>query len=106
MSSVIISDAAQDDLFEIWEWYVVNAGLDRADNVIEKLKDACLHLERFPHLGHVPRELQKREVNDYLQLLVGVYRVVYQIKGEHVYIHCIFDGRRDIETLFRKRLKL
>ena len=32
------------------------------------------------------------------------YRIVYQVGKKTVYIHCVFDGRRDMQKLLQERL--
>jgi len=38
------------------------------------------------------------------EIHVKVYRIMYQITGDDIFVHCILDGRRDIQDLLQKRL--
>ena len=54
--------------------------------------------------GHVPPELDRMSVRDYLEIHYKPYRIIYQIFGNKVFIHCVLDGRRDMEDLLQRRL--
>jgi toxin ParE1/3/4 len=49
-------------------------------------------------------ELNRVMVYAYRQIHVKVYRIIYQTIGDDVFVHCILDGRRDIEDLLQERL--
>ncbi len=85
----IISDA-EDDLNEIFQ--------------LDKLEETCRSLAELAQRGHVPPELKRIAVLDYLEILCKPYRIIYQISSDRVYIHCVLDGRRDLEELLRQRL--
>ncbi|MCH7939221.1 MAG: hypothetical protein IID13_05700 [Candidatus Marinimicrobia bacterium] len=43
-------------------------------------------------------------VPDYLEVHYKPYRVIYQIVGKGAYVHCVLDGRRDMQSLLPERL--
>ncbi|MQY63133.1 MAG: type II toxin-antitoxin system RelE/ParE family toxin, partial [Calditrichaeota bacterium] len=69
-----------------------------------KIKEVCLGLEEFPDRGHVPRELAAIDVYDYLEVHYKPFRIVYQVVGKDVFVHCVLDGRRDMQELLQRRL--
>ena len=48
---------------------------------------------------------QRNDVLDYLRNhTLSRTEIIYQLIEKNVYIHCILDGRRDLEDLLRIRL--
>ncbi|MBW1704494.1 MAG: type II toxin-antitoxin system RelE/ParE family toxin [Deltaproteobacteria bacterium] len=75
-----------------------------AEKFIDQLEEVCFRLEQMSERGHIPRELERIGVNDYREILFKVYRIIYQIIGSDVFIHCILDGRRNLQELLQQRL--
>ena len=99
----IISDA-EDDLFEIRHFIARNDSISKADKILAKLEEKCLSLANFPNRGHTPPELERIAVFDYLEVHYKPYRIIYQIIERKVYVHCVLDGRRDLQELLYERL--
>lgn len=102
--SVYFIADAEDDLMEIYKYIARNDSVDKADYVLNKLEGTCVSLECNAHRGHVPSELDRINVREYLEIHFKPYRVIYQISGKKVFIHCILDGRRSLEDLLQRRL--
>ncbi len=98
-----VSDA-EEDLFEIYKYVYLNYSEDNAEKLYSKLQEKCLLLQEFPERGHVPPELDLLEVSDFLEIHYKPYRIIYRIIKREVFIHCIIDGRRDIQKLLQERL--
>ncbi|MFB0515685.1 MAG: type II toxin-antitoxin system RelE/ParE family toxin [Candidatus Neomarinimicrobiota bacterium] len=92
------------DLFDIYRYVASADSPSKAGRLIDKLQDLCLGLEEFPDRGHVPPELASINVYDYLEIHYKPYRIIYQIVGEDVFVHCILNGRRDMQELLQHRL--
>jgi toxin ParE1/3/4 len=99
----IISDA-EDDLLEIYKYVYLNDSEDTAEKLYNNLYKKCLTLELFPKRGRVPPELKLLEIKDFLEIFYKPYRIIYQIIYNEVFIHCILDGRREIQKLLQERL--
>ncbi len=99
----IIADA-EADLFEIYQYVAKNDSISRAEKFFEKLEDTCLSLSELPNRGHVPPELERVAVYDYLEIHYKPYRIIYQVISRRVFIHCVLDGRRDIVDILQKRI--
>ena len=95
---------AEEDLFEIWRYVAIAGSPENASGLIEQLEEAVTKLERMPERGHVPPELKRINVYDYREIHLKVYRIIYQIIGSDVFVHCILDGRRDLKDLLHERL--
>ena len=101
---VIIIQDAEEDLFEIYRYIYEHDSEQSANYVLNRLEELCNSLDQMPQRGHVPPELRRISVSSYLELHFKPYRVIYEIDGKKVYIHCVLDGRRDIQELLERRL--
>ena len=98
-----ISDAEY-DLFEIYKYVYINDSENKAEKLYESLHNKCLTLEKFPKRGRIPPELKLLEIEDFLEIFYKPYRIIYQIIQDEVFIHCIIDGRREIQKILQERL--
>jgi toxin ParE1/3/4 len=96
--------AAEEDLFAIYKYVRLNDSKSAAEKLFSKLYEKCSALKSYPERGHYPPELQLLELYDYLEIHYKPYRVIYQIIGRQVFVHCILDGRRDMQKLLQERL--
>ncbi len=101
---VYILQEAQDDLFDIYRYVARHDSVSSAEYLLGKLEATCLSLDELPQRGHVPPELERVGVSIYLELHFKPYRVIYEIDGKKVFIHCVLDGRRDMQSLLERRL--
>jgi toxin ParE1/3/4 len=95
---------AESDLFEIFSYISSNDSEGRARFVYDKLKDVCSSLEFFPHRGHIPPEFERIGIDSFLQVHFKPYRIIYSVSGKKVFVHCVLDGRRDLQELLHRRL--
>lgn len=101
---VNIAASAEEDLFEIYQYVFFNDSEDAAGKLFSKLREKCSSLQKYPLRGHVPPELNLLGINDFLEIDYKPYRTIYQIMDKTVFIHCVLDGRRDIQKLLQERL--
>ena len=101
---VMMSDDAEADLFEIYKHLARSESPARANAVMEKLAHSAFVLETNPQRGRVPPELLEFGVTEFTELDVKPYRFVYRFGRKRVFIHCVLDGRRDMERLLQERL--
>ena len=99
----LISDA-EEDIFEIYNYILQHDSAEKADYVFRKLQEVCNSLETMAMRGHVPPELDRISVRDYLEIRFKPYRIIYQIFTNKVFIHCVLDGRRDLADLLQRQL--
>ena len=95
---------ADDDLFEIYRYVALNDSIEQADRLFEALKRTCYSLRTLPLRGHIPPELQGVGVSQFREIRFKPYRIFYSIDRTTVTIHCVLDGRRDMQTLLQERL--
>ena len=101
---VFLIKDAEDDIFEIFTYILENDSEDNANQVYDKIKQTCLSLISFPDRGPTPPELERINVFNYKELHFKPYRIIYQVIEHKVYIHCVFDGRRDLQEILENRL--
>jgi toxin ParE1/3/4 len=101
---VLLVAEAEDDIFDIYRYVLAPDGRDRADFVLEKLQSVCRDLTRMPGKGHLPPELERIGVRDYREVHFKPYRIIYQISGKKVFVHCVLDGRRALQEQLERRL--
>ena len=102
--SVYFSINAEQDLLEIYD-YIKESGYPiNAKTLLSELKKSCLSLSANPERGHIPKELDRIGVFEFREIHMKVYRIIYQITGSKVIIHCILDGRREIQEILTHRI--
>ena len=74
------------------------------EEVDAEFKNILSQIGQMPLSGLVPDEMRAIGLTDYRQRLVGQTRVIYQIKGEQVYVHLFIDTSRDFSSILHQRL--
>jgi len=78
--------------------------VESAEYVFAAISDMILGLSTLPSRGHVPPELERIGIFEYLEIHSKPYRIIYQIRDVEIYVHCILDGRRSLQELLQERL--
>ncbi len=92
------------DLKEIFFYAAMNDSVQSANKLLDALEATCYKLEQIPERGHIPPELKPTGIKKYLEIHYKPYRIIYEIEGKRVYIHCVVDGRRNIQEILSNRL--
>lgn len=101
---VTVVEAAERDLYELHHYVESNDSPERADALLDRLQQAVERLAEMPERGHFPPELERIGIREYREIHFKPYRIVYAIHGDTVIVHCILDGRRDMQSLLEDRL--
>jgi toxin ParE1/3/4 len=101
--AVHLVEDAEKDLFDIYRYVALNDSPEKAEKLLDHLEQTMLKLETFPERGHYPPELERIGVREYREVFYKPYRIVYQIMKSEVFIHCVLDGRRDLQELLQNR---
>lgn len=104
MYQVRVVAAAEEDIFDIYRYVRRADGRGRADRVLQRLQETCESLAQMPGRGHNPPELERIGVRDYREVHFKPYRIIYQIAGRRVFVHCVLDGRRSLQEVLERRL--
>jgi toxin ParE1/3/4 len=101
---VAFSDEAEADIEAILDYAAENHSPEQAAKLLEKFRKLAESLREFPDRGNVPKELETVGVFEFRQLLSAPYRLFYNVQEAEVSILLVADGRRDMQSLLRKRL--
>ena len=102
--NVIVDVDAEEDLFEIYSYVALNDSIEQADKLFSSLRRTCYKLKTLPLRGNIPPELSEIGVIEFRELHFKSYRIMYSIEATSAHIHCILDGRRDVQTILQERL--
>lgn len=101
---VRLADEAEQDLIDIYRYVATNDSLEAAVSLLDELETICCKLSSLPERGHVPPELKRVAVAAYREVHFKPYRIVHEVIGKEVFVHCILDGPRDMQSLLERRL--
>jgi len=101
---IVIIAAAKSDLREIFHYVELNDSFERADMLVDGVERAIAALAEMPQRGHYPPELDRIGNREFREIHFKPYRIIYSIRENEVIIHCVLDGRRDMQTLLQQRL--
>lgn len=101
---VFLTDWCQRDMDDLAEYILENDSIEAAEIILGKLTEAILSLESFPMRGRTVPELVMPGVDGPRELIVGPYRVLYDVSGQAVHVLAVLDSRRDLESLISQRL--
>jgi toxin ParE1/3/4 len=103
-STVYLIEEAEVDLLNIDRYVAQNDSVEDADTLLDKLEETVIKLSTMSLRGHVPPELERIGVLEFREIVFKRYRIIYQIVKSNVYVHCILDGRRDLQDLLQLRV--
>lgn len=91
-------------MIDIYTYAAVSDSGEKAEYLLDQLQILCLSPDKLAARPLIPPELERVGVTTCRQVHFKPYRVIYEISGQHVYIHCVLDGRRDMQSLLERRL--
>jgi toxin ParE1/3/4 len=97
----LIKDA-ESDLIDIYRYVARNDSAENPDRLLDKIEQTIMKLETMPLRGHFPPELERIGVLEFREVFFKPYRVIYQVIKS--YVHCVLDGRRDLQDLLQQRV--
>ena len=101
---VLLTEGAEQDLEAIQDYISEFDCVANANYVLDELMAVVESLSRFPERGSYPKELVGLGIKEYRQTFFKPYRLIYRITGSQVIIYLIADGRRDMQSMFARRL--
>ena len=102
--SVLITDDAAQDLYEIYEVVAVHDAPKKEGHVLDQIEKKLLSLSGFPDRGAHPKELLALGIREYREFFFKPCRIIYRVIGENVYVMLICNGRRDMQSFLQRRL--
>jgi toxin ParE1/3/4 len=91
---VIWSDEAVSDLERISQFIGRDSGA-YARAVVRRVLEGTRRLKTFPRMGRVVPEL---EDDDFRELLIYNFRVLYRVEGNTVTIACVAHGKQSLRV--------
>lgn len=101
---VIVLRGAERDLEEIVDFIAEHDSVENARRVLRALGEVIERLATLPALGNVSKELQALGITKFREAHFKPYRIIYQVDSGAVVVHCVVDGRRDVQRLLQRRL--
>jgi toxin ParE1/3/4 len=101
---LLIDPSAKQDMMEIYYHVFANDSLEKARKLLDNLEKTYLELEVLPFREHIPDELRNTGIKRFLEIHFKPYRIIYEIIDGIVYVHCVLDGRRNMQELLANRL--
>ena len=102
--NIVFLHSAELDLLELKDYLLKHFGKTTWRASYRKIRDAVMRLKKFPLEGHVPDELASLNVTQYRQVIAGMNRIIYEVRGQTLYIHIVCDTRKDMQSLLTRRL--
>ena len=101
---IIWSDYAETQLDEIFRYYIENASLRVAKNVLERIVAEPNRLTENPYASPVEELLLNRE-NVYRYLICKNYKIIYSIDEDNRFIQIadVFDTRQNPQKIKRNK---
>ena len=97
------TDNASADLADIIRYIAKESPLN-ATTVYRAIRRRAGALKTFPQRGHAVGELAELDIFSYRELSQAPYRIIYKIQDRTVFVHAVFDGRRDLKQILSERL--
>ena len=101
---IFLTDDAFRDLEELYDYIESHDAPGKADYVLDQIEKAFATLSENPERGAYPKELLAVGLREYREIFFKLYRIIYRVMAENVYVMVIADGRRDMQTLLQRRL--
>jgi toxin ParE1/3/4 len=93
MVRLIWTEKALNDLEEIKN-YITRDSSYYAENVVTKIREKINSLKKFPEKGRIIPEI---EDNNYREIFLWRYRLMYRIIEGDIYILAVFHGARNFK---------
>lgn len=102
-SRVVLLESAERDLKELRKYLLSHFSVAEWNVASKQIKLALQHIKQFPLSGHALDLLPDAAFNRFRQSVTGRNRIVYEKRGDTIYVHAILDTRRSYMDLLRRR---
>lgn len=101
---VIVSEEAEKDLSDIYEFITRADGVEQAVRIQERLIEEILSLATLPARGKCPPEMLTLGITEYREVQCFPWHILYYISGKRVGIVAVLDSRRNVGMVLQQRL--
>ena len=103
-AQVVFLEQSEHDLIELKHYVLHSFSKKIWQQCFVSLKKTVKRIQLFPESGKIPPELEALNLVQYRQVISGMNRIIYEIRGNIIYIHIICDTRKDLNSLLFNRL--
>jgi len=97
-------EVAERDLRDLRSYILENFSRQQWQETYGLIREAVDTIASFPQAGKVPPELTPLGANQYRQIIAGMNRIIYEIRGNDIFIHIVIDTRKDFQSFLTRRL--
>lgn len=101
---VVVLREAERDLESIVDFIADHDSAENARRILQSLNDVVQRLAPLPSRGNVSKELRALGLTQFREAHYKPYRIIYRVREDAMVVHCIVDGRRDMQSLLQHRL--
>jgi toxin ParE1/3/4 len=101
---VVVLREAERDLESIVDFIADHDSAENARRILRSLNDVIRRLANLPSRGNISKELRALGLAQFREAHYKPYRIIYRVYEDAVVVHCVLDGRRDMQSLLRHRL--
>jgi toxin ParE1/3/4 len=100
---VVWTEAAVLDLEQI-VGFVAERSPASASRLLRKIETSARSLENASSRGRVVPEFALFGIEEWRELILAPYRLIYRVSGKQIAILALLDARRDLQDLLLERL--
>lgn len=101
---VVVLRGAEADLHELRRNVTHRFGAKRWTSTLQSIRTAFERIAEHPQSGSLPDELSALNLVQFRQVLAGMNRIIYELRGTVAFVHVVCDVRRDLKTVLMRRL--
>jgi toxin ParE1/3/4 len=102
--NILVLKSAKQDIEEIFEYMADTISIQKAEQFISKVEEKISTLSQMPNRGHTPPELNRISIQEYQEIHIQPYRIIYYVMGKNAFIIAVLDSKRDIQDVLELRL--
>ena len=103
--NISLTEQASLDLLQIMEYFTAKVNLTFAEKKLVEIENMIKSLSFQPNRGHKPHELYKINAAKQLEIIADKVRIIYEIKGNDIFVTAIFDSRQNVKAHLLKRMQ-
>ena len=101
---VVILRGAEADLRDLRRYLCQRFDLAAWQDSVRAIRRGLQRIATHPRAGKLPDELLALNLVQYRQVLAGMNRIIYELRGDTAYVHVVCDVRRDLRAVLLRRL--
>lgn len=78
--------------------------IENADGLLDKIEKTIIKLSTMLTRAYIPPELERIGALEFREVFFKLYRIICQVIKSNVYVHCVLDGRRDLQDLLQQKV--